>query len=105
MLDLNFLAKQIDEFIELSGDDVSGCVDYGDLITFSHESLFTQNFTYEINLYNSGKIDLVAQEPVSNKSFLNVDTESTSSETLMHEIIVRSATVSNIHEVIEFIYA
>ena len=104
MLDLNLIEAQIEEFFDVSGDDISSVVNHGESVNFSHISLTEKDFSYEINLHNSGLIELVKQSQILNINYLDQNIEESDAITTMKEVVVNSSTASNIQEVIEFIF-
>ena len=49
MINLESLASEIEEFFEVSGDDISSVINHGSVLSFSHTSLIMRNFNYEIS--------------------------------------------------------
>lgn len=105
MIDLNLLENQINEFIEISGDDISSVINLENVLLFSHTALVEKNFNYEVSLDANGVIRLLSQESTSEESELNQDLSGASAKTLMKEVVVKEGTANNIQDVIAFIYA
>ena len=103
MINLNLLEKQIEEFIEVSGDDVSMVINHGDCLAFTHIALTKINFSYEITLSEDGSIKLTKQAQAKNKSAFDQDIEGATAETILNEVIVKEAKASNIQDVIAFV--
>jgi len=103
MINLESLASEIEEFFEVSGDDISSVINHGNILSFSHTSLIEKDFNYDISLDNEGVIKLLTQVSVSNESALDQDVSGASAKTLSKEVVVREGKAFNIQDVIKFI--
>ena len=108
MLNIKEFAKEIEQFIEVSGDDVSSVVevDEDNLLEFQHLSLLNFNFSHSFHLCKDGKIELSINNPASftRGSFLDQNIENCETTTLQERVVIDSKNVETIQEVIEFIY-
>jgi len=103
MINLNLLEAQIEEFFEVSGDDISSVINHETSLSFSHVSLINKNASYDVTLNETGAIKLSKKESISSESFLNQNTESASAKTLLKEVVVIEEKANNIQDVISFI--
>ena len=103
MINLESLETQIEEFFNVSGDDISSVINHGNILSFSHTSLIEKNFNYEVSLDDKGVIKLLSQKSISNESALNQDVTGVSAKTLSKEVVVREDKAFNIQDVIKFI--
>ena len=103
MINLESLASEIEEFFEVSGDDISSVINHGSVLSFSHTSLIMRNFNYEISIDNKGVVKLLSQKSISNESALDQDVSGASAKTLSKEVVVREGEAFNIQDVIKFI--
>ena len=103
MINLEAFAIQIEEFFNVSGDDISSVINHGNILSFSHTSLIEKNFNYEVSLDDKGVIKLLSQKSISNESALNQDVSDASAKTLLKEVVVKQGEAFNIQDVIKFI--